>query len=367
MTVTLEAAVAKGEWPSGTMQTLQMAGPGRLEIANVDVPALAAGQVLVKVRFVGICGTDVHLLSGHSAYVVSGLTQYPIRFGHEWAGTVVAVGTGVDPTWLSSTVVGEPFLSCGQCAVCRRGHYNLCPRRDEIGVRGAVPGAAAEYYRVPVTNIAQVPEGVPGELALMAEPSVTVLNSFETAAVQPGERLAVIGTGAIGLIAVQLGVSIGCYVDVLGIDEAGLAAAAASGARQVLAPECAENDSYDVVLDATGASTLGRLLTRIAAIGGRILQVGIPGQPSDGFDLAAFVTKGLTLKGVLGGVHLLPRALRLIADGAIRPAELLEEVLPVAEADAAFAQCNAPGRAHPKLVLDMQTLPNAHPASRRSA
>lgn len=366
MTAKMEVAVAQWEWPSGTMRTLQVAGPGRLEVADVAIPESAAGQVLVKVRFVGICGTDVHLLSGHSAYVVGGLTQYPIRFGHEWAGTVVAAGSGVDPTWLGTTVVGEPFLSCGQCAVCRSGHYNFCPSRNEIGVRGAVPGAAAEYYRVPVTNIAQVPEGVPGELALMAEPSVTVLHSFETAAIQPGESVAVIGTGAIGLIALQLGVSIGCHVDVLGIDEAGLAAAAANGARHTMAPESAKDDSYDVVLDATGASTLGSLLTRIAAIGGRILQVGIPGRPSDGFDLAAFVTKGLTLQGVLGGVHLLPRALRLIADGAIRPAELLDEVLPVSEAEAAFARCNAPGRTHPKLVLDMQTLPAADLASRRS-
>ena len=364
-TVPAETAMGEsaGVWPTGTMRTLQMAGPGRLEVAEVDIPGPATGQVLVQVDHVGICGTDVHLLSGHSAYVIRGLTRYPIRFGHEWSGTVVAVGDGVPGDWVGNTVVGEPFLSCGQCAVCRSGRYNLCPQRDEIGVRGAVPGAAAEYYRVPVTNIARVPDGVPGEHALMAEPSVTVLHSFETAGIQPGERVAVIGTGAIGLIAVQLAVSLGCRVDVLGIDEAGLRAATANGARATMAPDDADDDAYDVVLDATGASTLGPTLTRIAAIGGRILQVGIPGRPVDGVDLAVFVTKGLTLTGVLGGVHLLPRALELIAGGSIRPAALLEGVVPVADAQAAFTRADAPGRDRPKLVLDMRTLAGIRPGS----
>lgn len=354
----MHSAVAKGTWPIGSMRTLQMAGPGRLEVADVEVPGPLPGQVLVEVSHVGICGTDVHLLSGHSAYVVGGLTRYPIRFGHEWAGRVLAVAEDVDGAWLGRAVVGEPFLSCGQCRTCREGHYNLCPTRLEIGVRGAVPGAAARYFRVPVTNIAEVPAKVRPEHALMAEPSVTVLNSFETAAVQPGERVAVLGTGAIGLIAVQLAVSIGCLVDVLGIDETGLRSAAAAGARSTMAPDAAADDTYDVVIDATGASSLGPTLTRIGAIGGRILQVGIPGRPVDGVDLAAFVTKGLSLTGVLGGVHLLPRALQLIANRLIRPDELLEAVLPISAADDAFARCNAPGRERPKLVLDMHTLPD---------
>lgn len=343
-------------WPSGTMRTLQFAGPGQLELADVCVPAAAPGHLLVKVAYVGICGTDVHLLSGHSAYVSGGLTKYPIRFGHEWAGTVIAVADGDDQPWLGQTVVGEPFLSCGHCRTCRSGRYNLCPNRAEMGVRGEVPGAGSEFLRVPASNVAVVPERVRPEHALLAEPSVTVLNSYETAQVQPGERVAVLGTGAIGLIAVQLGVSMGCAVDAVGIDEAGLRAARCFGARAAIHPDEAESDSYDVVLDATGAAVIGPLLTRIAAVGARIMEIGIPGEPVNGVDLAAFVSKGLTLKGVLGGVHLLPRALALIAAGAIRPDLLLEGAVPVSQAAAAFARCNAAGRDRPKIVLDMSTL-----------
>jgi 2-desacetyl-2-hydroxyethyl bacteriochlorophyllide A dehydrogenase len=359
MTTVVGARPEVTGWPSGTMRALQFAGPGELEIADVDVPQPAPGHLLVKVSHVGICGTDVHLLSGHSAYVVAGLTTYPIRFGHEWAGQVIAAADDVDPGLVGQTVVGEPFLSCGQCRTCRSGRYNLCPNRAEMGVRGAVPGAAAEYLRVPVSNVAVVPQGVLPEHALVAEPSVTVLNSYETAEVQPGERVAVLGTGAIGLIAVQLGVSMGCLVDAIGIDEAGLQAAVGYGARAALHPDDAADDGYDVVLDATGAAVIGPLLTRIAAVGGRIMEIGIPGRPVDGVDLAAFVSKGLTLKGVLGGVHLLPRALQLIAANSIRPDLLLESVVPVSQAATAFARCNAPGRDRPKIVLDMSTLAGA--------
>jgi 2-desacetyl-2-hydroxyethyl bacteriochlorophyllide A dehydrogenase len=363
MTAVLESPVGAGDWPTGTMTALQFAAPGQLEIARVDVPPAAPGQVLVKVAYVGICGTDVHLLTGHSAYVAGGLTRYPIRFGHEWAGQVVAVAADLDPSLLGATVVGEPFLSCGQCRTCRSGRYNLCPNRFEMGVRGAVPGAAAEYLRVPLANVAVVPHGVPPELALMAEPSVTVLNSYETAQVQPGERVAVLGTGTIGLIAVQVGVSMGCVVDAIGIDGAGLRAARDQGAHAALHPDDTADDTYDVVLDATGSTAIGPTLTRIAAVGGRVMEIGIPGRPVDGVDLAAFVSKGLTLKGVLGGVHLLPRALRLIAAGAIRPDLLLEGVVPVDQAASAFDRCNAPGRDRPKVVLDLSTLAGARLAA----
>jgi len=338
------------------MPALVFTAPGELAVTRVDVPAPQAGRILAEVSHVGICGTDVHLLSGHSAYVVGGMTQYPIRFGHEWTGRVVAVADDVDPGLVGQVVVGEPFLSCGQCRVCRAGHYNLCLNRFEMGVRGEVPGAAAKYFSPPATNVAVVPQGIAPEQALLAEPSVTVLHAYEIAQVQPGERVVVIGTGAIGLIAVQVGVAMGCRVDVVGIDDAGLRAAEESGASRALRPEDAPHDAYDVVIEASGAGAIAPLITALCDVGGRIMAVGIPGKPVDGVDIAAFVSKGLRLEGVLGGVHLLPRALQLIAQRAIRPELLLEEVLPAAAVAEAFERCAAPGRGKPKVVLDLSTL-----------
>jgi alcohol dehydrogenase len=177
----------------------------------------------------------------------------------------------------------------------------------------------------------------------------------------------VLGTGAIGLIAVQVGTAMGCRIDAIGLDEGGLRAASASGADATHTPNDAPADAYDVVFDATGSAAIGPTLTRIAGIAGRILVIGIPPRPVDGVDLASFVSKGLSLQGVLGGVHLLPRALSLIASGAIRPDILIERLVSVSDAAEAFARVNEPGRAAPKLIFDMRTFAGAHVAAATGA
>jgi 2-desacetyl-2-hydroxyethyl bacteriochlorophyllide A dehydrogenase len=359
----VSGAAHAGSWPSGEMPAVVFRAPGVLTVEDVSIPGPAQGQILVRVQCVGICGTDVHLLDGTSAYIRGGLTEYPIRFGHEWGGEVVGVGASVPSDLIGKRVVGEPFLSCGHCLTCRGGHYNLCPNRYELGVRGDVPGAAARYLRVPAANTHVVPDGVETCHALLAEPSVTVLHAFEQGGVQPGEVVAVLGTGTLGLIALQIAVAMGCPVDVIGIDPRGLESARRLGARSAMAPDGAPNDAYAVVIEATGAASIGPLITRIAGIAGRVLQVGIPGRPVDGVDLAAFVSKGLRLSGVLGGVHLMPRALLLIAQGAIRPSQLIEEVIPVAEIERAFRRLHEPERARPKLVVDLSDLRSSSAAS----
>lgn len=357
----MSGATRVGNWPTGKMPAIVFRSPGVLAVEDVPIPGPEQGQILVRVECVGICGTDVHLLDGTSAYVLRGLTDYPVRFGHEWGGEVIAVGASVSPDLIGKRAVGEPFLSCGQCLTCRGGHYNLCPNRYELGVRGDVPGAAARYLRVPAANTHLVPEGVETSHALLAEPSVTVLHAFEQGAVQPGELVAVLGTGTLGLLSVQVGVAMGCVVDVIGIDSHGLETARLFGARSAMTPEEAPDDAYAVVIEATGSASIGPLMSRIAGIAGRVLQVGIPGRPVDGVDLAAFVSKGLRLSGVLGGVHLMPRALRLISQGVIRPGELIEEIVPVAAIDRAFRRMREPGRPRPKLLVDLSELSSPTP------
>lgn len=334
------------------MNAVVFARPGELSTELVEVPNYDSAAVLISVAYLGLCGTDYDLLSGDSLYVRRGLTEYPIRFGHEWSGVVIACGDSVGLPWLGRRVTGGPFLSCGQCSTCRGGHYNLCPGRAEIGVRGSVPGAAAEYMSIPVGNISQVPDRVSLKHAVMAEPAVTVLNAFERGAVQPGERLVVIGTGAMGMLAVQLGVGLGCHVDVIGIDSVGMELACGAGAVNAYSPEEAPSDWYDVVIEAAGATTAAKDLGRVARPAARILQIGIPSQGVDGYPIADLVTKGLVLIGVLGGVHLMPRALELIRRRIIRPDELIDRVLPICSIQEAFVAMNE-HRARPKIILDM--------------
>lgn len=342
-----------GSWPVGNMAALAFLKAGIVGLMTVPIPDPAERDVLIKVNILGICGTDVHLMSGASPNISAGLTEFPIRFGHEWSGTIVAVGSKVTSLLVGDRVVGEPFISCGHCQTCRGGRYNLCPNRVEVGVRGDAPGGAAEHLRMPESNVHVVPDGVTSEAALLAEPAVTVLNAFRSGGVQPGESVIVIGTGTMGLLAVQIAVSMNCEVDAVGSNVRGLERALMLGARAAYRPEEAPHSSYAVVIEASGSRTVGQMLTNVAGIGGRILQVGIPDGCVDGIDLSAMVMKGLSITGILGGVDLMPRALALIANGAIAPEALIEAVLPASRVNEAFERLALSMRDRPKIMLDM--------------
>lgn len=335
------------------MTALAFERPGVVAWHQVPIPASRGGDLLVRVERVGICGTDVHLLDGTSPYVRDAFTTYPIRPGHEWCGTVVATAADVDTVQPGQRVVGDPFLPCGRCQVCREGRNNLCPRRDELGVRGQTPGAAATYVRIPVANVARVPAGMLAAHAVLAEPAVTVLNALRCTMLQPGERVAVIGTGTLGLIAVQVVAAQGGHVDVIGVEPAGVDLARTFGAEHGYLDEPAPADRYDVVVEASGAAAVTPELTRIAAIGGRIAQVGITGAATCTVDLPAMVAKGLTLVGILGGVSLLGRALDLIDQGVIRADALIDDVVGGQDAVAAFDRMQQP-RPKPKLLIDLE-------------
>lgn len=352
-----------GVWPAGEMPGLTFTGPSQLAWQLVDIPQPAPGQVLVRVEYLGICGTDTHLFTGQSAYVQSGATTYPFRPGHEFTGVVAAIAPGVTEVAVGDRVVGEPFLPCLHCRVCRSGRINLCPNRDELGVRGGTPGAAAQYVRIPEANLAIVPAGVPPEHALLAEPAVTVLHSLDAVGVQPGMRVAIIGSGTIGLLATQVAAHAGAVVDTIGVD-AGLQLALEAGASAVLHPDDVPSDTYDAVVEAAGAPSALALAVRIAAVGATISQTGIPGRASEGLQAADLVAKGLTIVGILGGVRYLARAGDLIAAGVLKPAQLIGSIRPWHEADQAMADLQRGGLARPKILLDFRELTPAALATR---
>lgn len=338
-------------WPTGTMRTFEFSAPNRLSWVEAEIPAEGPQDVLVRVQAIGICGTDVHLYTGSSSYIKQGLTSYPFRPGHEFCGEVVAVGDRSRGIAVGDRVVGEVFLPCKSCRVCMRGHLNLCPYRSEQGVRGNVPGAAAEYVRMPAENLAVVPKEIAPAEALLAESSITALNSAVKGGVEPGMRVAVIGSGAIGLLATQIATHMGAVVDVVGIDAGLRLAKEECGASAVYSPENVPLDTYDVVIEAAGAPSSLGLALRIAAPAGTITQTSIPGSPSTDVEASLMVSKGLTVVGVLGGLPYLQAAVDLIARGIIRPKVLIESVRDWGEADQALADLIAGGLSRPKIIL----------------
>src|SRR5215211_7227458 len=152
------------------MRALVVRGPGEASIEDVPRPHAAPGEVVVDVERVGVCGTDVEFFTGEMAYLHHGHAAYPMRLGHEWTGTVAAVGKGVDPAWLGRRVTGDTMLGDGTCRRCRRGAQHVCADRQEVGIRGGRPGALAEQLAVPAASLHTLPETVDPVLGALVEP-----------------------------------------------------------------------------------------------------------------------------------------------------------------------------------------------------
>lgn len=352
-----DAASMPAAWPSGRMWAATFDGPSELSWGERSIPAERSDEVLVRVEALGICGTDVHLFTGDSAYLRHGETRYPFVPGHEWSGTVTAVGVEVASVAVGQRVFGHAFLSCGVCPDCVRGLRNLCAFRSEQGVKGQVDGAAAEFLRTPAANVAVVPPSVSPQHAILAEPLVTVLHALEKARLQPGARMAVIGTGTLGILAVQVGARAGLLVHAIGIDQ-GLELASASGAAAVWSPDAAPADHFDLVVEVSGAASSLATALRVVGRGGVVAQVGIAGRHSEGVSTAEIIAKGVTIQGVLGGVGYLDRAIGLIERGVVDPAVLIDSVWSWREFGEAIRYAAAGGAARPKVVIDLTNLPS---------
>src|SRR5436309_5563988 len=182
------------------MKALLIDRPHSARVVEVPVPEPKSDEVLVRVSAVGICGSDVEVLEGRrpSAYV-----RYPIIPGHEWAGTVEAVGSGVENIREGAAVVAEGFRACGDCARCREGRTNLCVAEyAETGFTHA--GAFADFLSVPARLVHELPPGSDLPAAALLEPAACVAQGLLEVDLRPGLTVAVIGSGTIGLLAVAL-------------------------------------------------------------------------------------------------------------------------------------------------------------------
>jgi len=236
-----------------TMRAYVLTGPGEGEVQDVPAPVAALGEVVVDVERVGVCGTDVEFFTGEMAYLHQGYASYPMRLGHEWAGTVASVGNGVDPAWLGRRVMGDTMLGDGVCRRCRKGYQHVCENRQEVGVRGGRPGALAEQLAVPVTSLHALPDSVDSVLGALVEPGGNALRAAQAAALAPGDRALVLGLGTIGLLVAMFARAAGAEVHLMGRSEESLAYARSLGFEHVWTAENLPSLPFDAVTDASNA------------------------------------------------------------------------------------------------------------------
>jgi threonine dehydrogenase-like Zn-dependent dehydrogenase len=334
------------------MRAFVIVGPGQAEVREVAPPEAGPGEVVVGVDRAGVCGTDVEFFTGEMAYLHSGQAEYPLRIGHEWAGTVEAVSAGVDRSWLGRRVTGDTMLGCGTCARCTSGRQHLCARRHEIGVRFGWPGALAERLPVPVRALVALPDSVSAAMGAMVEPGGNALRAVRAAGLAPGERLLVIGAGAIGLLVALVAAADGCEVHILGRSERSRVFAASMGFEHVWTAGTLPDLAWDGVIDASNAAEAPALGLDLVEPGRRVVYIGLAGQPSL-IDTRTVALKDVTAVGILSASGGLEGTVGLYASGAVDPLPLIAATVSLDEVAAVLAGHRGPdwGDA-PKIHVD---------------
>ena len=318
-------------------------GPDRpLELADVQRPSPGPGEVLVRVAGCGLCHTDLHYLD----HGVPTFKKPPLILGHEAAGTVVTVGEGVSDRFEGDRVLIPAVLSCGRCRYCRAGRENLCDRLIMLG--NNIDGAYAEFVAVPAADLVAVPDALPlVQACVIADAISTPYHAVkDRGRVRPGDAVAVVGCGGVGLNVVQCAVVAGGAVIAIDLNEERLAVARRLGATETVNPDRVDRpDKYirkltdggvDVAFEAIGTPVTIELAFSLVRRGGRCCVIGYTDEPV-GISAARLMYYELELVGSLGcGAGLYPEILHLVESGRLQLEPIVSGTLPLAEINDAF-------------------------------
>ncbi|MEV0383215.1 alcohol dehydrogenase catalytic domain-containing protein [Nonomuraea sp. NPDC050643] len=334
------------------MRALVLTGPGKAGVQEVEPPVAAPGQVVVEVERAGVCGTDVELFTGEMSYLHTGRSWYPLRPGHEWCGAVTELGAGVDPSWLGRRVTGDTMLGCGHCDRCRAGRHHVCGELAEIGISRGFAGALAERLAVPVTALHALPDTVDPALGALVEPGGNALRAVRAAALRPGERLLILGTGTIGLLAALFARAEGFEVHLLGRDHDGLRLARTLGFAGAWTRPDLPALPWSAVIDASNAPELPALAVDLVEPAGRVAYIGVAVSPSI-LDTRDMLLKDVTAVGILGGSAGLAGAIAAYAGASVDARPLVAATVGLAESAGVLAGHRPSGAGPgPKIHID---------------
>jgi (R,R)-butanediol dehydrogenase / meso-butanediol dehydrogenase / diacetyl reductase len=301
-------------------------------------PRPGPGEVQLQVRWCGICGTDLEeWLSGPlfipvaAPHPVTG-TAAPVILGHEFAGVVAAVGDGVTKPSPGQRVAVDTIVYCGTCHWCRRGEVIRCPSLGALGLHA--DGGLAALCNAPARMCLPVPDSVADDEAALAEPLAVAVRALRRGGLQPGERVAVVGLGAVGLMAVQAAAAFGAEsVAVAEPLPERRALAMRLGADRTVAPGEAAGLQADVAVECAGTPAAVETAVRALGAGGRAVVLGIGTHPAKVAPLDLVVGE----KSIIGSLsHVWDEdfriALGLLGRGAVQAAPLISDRIPVSEA-----------------------------------
>lgn len=305
------------------MKASRFLGNKTFAVTDLPTPHAGPGELVLRNQVCGVCGTDVHIYHGEPG---SADVNPPVVLGHEYSGEVVEVGEGVTGFAVGDHVTVDPNIYCGHCAYCQNGKKQLCPSMEAIGVTR--DGGFAQYSLIPASQAFKLEPTVPWEAAAMAEPLACCLHGIDLAGIQVGDKVCVVGGGAIGLLMVQLAKLSGASQIVLSEpNEKRRQVGLQLGANAALDPTRPDSQEAfaqvlgggaNVVIECVGNVPAVKSAFQFAGKGATVLLFSVPKVDAT-FDLPLFdvYKKELTIKGSFVNPDTHARAVALINSGKV--------------------------------------------------
>ena len=347
---------------SRKMPAAVLAALRRVELTEVPVPEPGPGEVLIELGAVGICGSDLHYW--RHGRIADQVVKYPMRLGHEPAGVIVGLGPGVKGPPEGTPVAVEPGIPCGGCRECLMGRANLCPNVRFLGTP-PIEGAFQRYLVMPADNVAPLPEGMDAALGAAAEPVGVALHALDLMGLRPGEHLALIGGGPVGLCIAAVALQLGARVVALAeprphrrrvAEQLGVERTTGAAREEFLAAVKAGTDGVgaDVVCECAGSEHGLDICVAAAARGGRVAIVGIPEVDLLPVNAHVWRKRELVVINVRRSNRTLERALRLLGqtDLKLRSAGVLSGTVGLGGIQDALADLDREDSQAVKVMVD---------------
>lgn len=323
------------------MRAAVLVEPGRFELQDRPIPKPGRGEALIKVARVGICGTDLHIFNGH--YAADSLPMIP---GHEFTGTIAALGPDVAGLTVGGKAIVDMNIGCGRCFWCRRNEILNCPEMRQLGI--TMDGAFAEYIVVPARLVIPAPDDVPFEVLALAEPFACVVRAARKAQVTFGQSGVVIGAGPIGNLHVQLLRTIGAApIIVTDLSKDRVAMAVDCGADigvtdptqlQQTVMDATYGRGADIVIESVGNPSLYRTALGLLRKGGHLAAFGLTGaDESLALPILDTILQENSVKGSVAGMGQdMHDALTLLVHDRIRTEPFTQARFSLTEIQTAF-------------------------------
>ena len=325
-------------------KAVYMTGINQLETREIAMPKAGTDNVVVKIEYVGICGSDVHYLE-HGA-IGEFVVEDDMILGHECAGTITEVGAGVTSLKVGDRVALEPGITCGQCEFCKSGRYNLCADVEFLATP-PYDGCLVNYLEFPANMCFKLPENISTKEGALVEPLAVGMHSAAQGEVKLGDTVVILGAGCIGLVTLLACKAYGATnITVVDVLQKRLDYAKKLGATTVInaleedveakIEQIYEGAGADVVIETAGNKATIKQTSYFAKRGGRIVLVGLAPEDIIDFNFAKVMSKELSIASVFRYRNIYPRAINAIAEGMIDVSGIVTHEFDFAESDKAF-------------------------------